>query len=130
MIHNNELKNAVILKAAPSKLDGTGEMAEVQVIDAHTGETLLNPLLAPATGLDADAAEAYGLPTDYLDGPVKPGSYPDYEDRLKALLVGNVVLMDADEVTANLLVNSAKAHNRPTGWIENLAMAHRVPAIA
>lgn len=123
MKFNNELTKAVIFQASPTSLDDTAEMCEVVIIDATTRKILLKTYLKTKSAITAGAAKAYGLSDDLVEGAMAYiGRYTGYEARLQELLLGNLVIIEDVDRTLGLLVNSAKAFNRTTDWINDLAV--------
>lgn len=65
-----DLKNAVIVDTETTGLDSKAELCEVGVIDAFTGEVLVDTLIKPSRPIPDDAAAIHGISNDRVkDAP-------------------------------------------------------------
>jgi DNA polymerase-3 subunit epsilon len=108
--------NAVILDTETTGLSDDDEMVQIAIIDAETGELLINQLLKPKILISKSASNIHGITNSSVSNCVE---YNEIHNDIINIISGKTILAYNLEFDVNMLYQTAFTHNCDLDSLEN-----------
>jgi DNA polymerase-3 subunit epsilon len=108
--------NAIILDTETTGLSDNDEIVQIAIIDAETGEILINRLLKPKVLISKSASNIHGITNSSVRNCVE---YNEIHNDIINIISGKTILAYNLEFDINMLYQTAFAHNCDLDSLEN-----------
>ena len=101
-------QNALILDTETTGLSDDDEIVQIAIIDAETGEVLINKLLKPKISISKSASNIHGITNSKVINCIE---YSEIHDEIIKIITGKTLLIYNAEFDLGMLYQTASIHN-------------------